>query len=184
MGNMDYALEYKQQAQQFLEKAWEYLEAGDLHQACEKGWGLRPTWPRRSLRCTTWNMFTTASSGTCSERSSNWPGTLWWDIGGQRPTNSTATSTCGRAFSTVRASGRACWICHRYMTLWNRCSTKNQLAEPPPRRRPTPDSAPAAHPNPTSATSPLGSCTSTQSSGLQDREYTATPHNPAPPSAR
>ena len=39
MGNKSFALEYKQQAKHFLEKAWEYLEAGELHHACEKGWG-------------------------------------------------------------------------------------------------------------------------------------------------
>ena len=39
MGDMSPALEYEEQAKQFLEKAWEYLAVGDLHQACEKGWG-------------------------------------------------------------------------------------------------------------------------------------------------
>ena len=31
--------DYKQQARDFLAKGWEYLAAGDLHQASEKGWG-------------------------------------------------------------------------------------------------------------------------------------------------
>jgi hypothetical protein len=39
MGDMAAALEYRGQAKEFLEKAWEYLAANDLHQACEKGWG-------------------------------------------------------------------------------------------------------------------------------------------------
>lgn len=30
---------YRQQARDFLAKGWEYLAAGDLHQASEKGWG-------------------------------------------------------------------------------------------------------------------------------------------------
>ena len=39
MGDTSPALEYEEQAKQFLEKAWEYLAVGDLHRACEKGWG-------------------------------------------------------------------------------------------------------------------------------------------------
>ena len=31
--------DYKQQARDFLAKGWEYLAAGDMHQASEKGWG-------------------------------------------------------------------------------------------------------------------------------------------------
>lgn len=30
---------YTKQARQFLERSREYLASGDLHQACEKGWG-------------------------------------------------------------------------------------------------------------------------------------------------
>ena len=30
---------YVRQARQFLERSRRYLSAGDLHQACEKGWG-------------------------------------------------------------------------------------------------------------------------------------------------
>ncbi len=33
------AADYRQQARQFLAKSREYLAAGDLHQASEKGWG-------------------------------------------------------------------------------------------------------------------------------------------------
>ena len=33
------ATEYRQQAQEFLSKARQYLGDGDLHQASEKGWG-------------------------------------------------------------------------------------------------------------------------------------------------
>ena len=40
-------LNTEEQAKQFLEKAREYLAVGDLHQACEKGWALHHTWPRR-----------------------------------------------------------------------------------------------------------------------------------------
>ena len=39
MGNKSFALEYKQQSDDFMEKAWRYLADDDLHQACEKGWG-------------------------------------------------------------------------------------------------------------------------------------------------
>ena len=39
MGDIAAALEYKQQSDDFMEKAWHYLAADDLHQACEKGWG-------------------------------------------------------------------------------------------------------------------------------------------------
>ena len=35
----DAAIEYRQQAREFLEKARQYLDRGDLHQASEKGWG-------------------------------------------------------------------------------------------------------------------------------------------------
>ena len=35
----DAATDHRQQAREFLTKAWEYLAQGDLHQASEKGWG-------------------------------------------------------------------------------------------------------------------------------------------------
>ena len=31
--------DYARQSREFLDKGWEYLAAGDLHQASEKGWG-------------------------------------------------------------------------------------------------------------------------------------------------
>ena len=35
----DAITDYRQQAREFLTRAWEYLAQGDLHQASEKGWG-------------------------------------------------------------------------------------------------------------------------------------------------
>ena len=40
--------DHEAQAREFLAKGREYLDAGDLHQASEKGWGQRPTWRRPS----------------------------------------------------------------------------------------------------------------------------------------
>ncbi len=36
------------QSHEFLSKGREYLAAGDVHQASEKGWGLQCTWPEPS----------------------------------------------------------------------------------------------------------------------------------------
>ncbi len=35
----DAVTDYREQAKEFLAKAWDYLAQGDLHQASEKGWG-------------------------------------------------------------------------------------------------------------------------------------------------
>ena len=37
--NGDVVTDYRQQSSDFLDKSREYLAAGDLHQAAEKGWG-------------------------------------------------------------------------------------------------------------------------------------------------
>ena len=37
--NHEEVADYESQAQEFLVKGWDYLAAGDLHQASEKGWG-------------------------------------------------------------------------------------------------------------------------------------------------
>jgi HEPN domain-containing protein len=37
--NLEEATDYAAQSRDFLEKSWDYLAAGDLHQASEKGWG-------------------------------------------------------------------------------------------------------------------------------------------------
>ena len=39
MVDADIVASHKKQAHTFMARAWEYLEAGDLHQASEKGWG-------------------------------------------------------------------------------------------------------------------------------------------------
>ncbi len=39
MTSKQVVLDYRQQAWDFLEKSRKYLSEGDLHQACEKGWG-------------------------------------------------------------------------------------------------------------------------------------------------
>ena len=41
------AIPYGEQAYIFLEKAKEELQAGDLRQASEKGWGLHRRWSRQ-----------------------------------------------------------------------------------------------------------------------------------------
>ena len=39
VSNFEEISDYETQAREFLAKGWEYLDAGDLHQASEKGWG-------------------------------------------------------------------------------------------------------------------------------------------------
>ena len=63
MGDMSAALEYEEQAKQFLEKAWEYLAVGDLHQAG----ALHHTWPRLWPRRMVWNTSTMHNSEASCE---------------------------------------------------------------------------------------------------------------------
>lgn len=43
--------DYRQQARDFLVRAWEYLDADDLHQASEKGWGAA-AWMAKAVAVT------------------------------------------------------------------------------------------------------------------------------------
>ena len=47
MVDVDSIASHREQAHTFLAGAWEYLEAGDLHQASERGGGLLLTCRRR-----------------------------------------------------------------------------------------------------------------------------------------
>ena len=52
--NFEEVSDYKNQSRAFLSKGWEYLDAGDLHQASEKGWGAAAHMAKAAALCQGW----------------------------------------------------------------------------------------------------------------------------------